>query len=197
MSRSLSKLHPTLKSGDEPFHADRKRLELTLLDWWRWDASDLVSNTTRGRLAEFIVAMALRLDPKIIRNDWAEYDLKMPLGENRFLKIEVKSKAYVQTWDQKKLSEISFTVKKTKSLAKRVADVYVLALLAEKNKRKIDPTNVNQWQFWVLTSGELNKRGRSQHSITLNSLKTEFGSAVSFQRLRTKVLRKAVACKLK
>jgi len=31
----------------------------TLRDFWAWAYSDLIGNTERGRLAEFIVAMAL------------------------------------------------------------------------------------------------------------------------------------------
>ena len=183
MSQAISTQLPKLKSGNEPFHADGTRLEFNLLDWWRWDASDLINNTTRGRIAEFIVAMALGLDMKFIRDSWAEYDLEMPLGK-KILKIEVKSKAYLQTWDQKgKVSQISFTVKKPKSASKRVADVYVLALLDERDREKLDPLNVNQWKFWAIPTKKLDDRKRSQHSIGLNSLKNEFGEAVSFKEL--------------
>ena len=32
-----------------------------VIDFWKWSVSDLVSNATRGRLAEFIVAKALKI----------------------------------------------------------------------------------------------------------------------------------------
>ena len=48
---------------------------------------DLVSNATRGRLAEFIVAKALKIDTSIARVEWQAYDL---ITRNE-IKIEVKS----------------------------------------------------------------------------------------------------------
>ena len=59
-------------------------MDLTLLDFWSWSASDLVSNATRGRLAEFIVANALGVESGI-REEWAAYDLATATG----IKIEV------------------------------------------------------------------------------------------------------------
>ena len=41
-----------LKSGSEPFLMSGQPLTANLLDFWRWSASDLVSNATRGVLAE-------------------------------------------------------------------------------------------------------------------------------------------------
>ncbi len=45
------------KTGDEPFLNEGDDA-YTLRDFWAWAYSDLVGNTERGRLAEFIVAMA-------------------------------------------------------------------------------------------------------------------------------------------
>jgi hypothetical protein len=50
-------------------------------------ASDLVSNSTRGVLAEFIVARALGLDTGV-RTEWQAFDLETASGK----KIEVKSR---------------------------------------------------------------------------------------------------------
>lgn len=38
----------------------------------------LVSNATRGRLAEFIVAAGLKIDTSGVRDEWAASDLDMP-----------------------------------------------------------------------------------------------------------------------
>jgi len=46
------------KTGDEPFLNAGNNV-YTLRDFWAWAYSDLIGNTERGRLAEFIVAMAL------------------------------------------------------------------------------------------------------------------------------------------
>ncbi len=78
------------KTGSEPFRNGDVLLSQTLLGFWRWAASDLVSNTLRGILAEYIVACALDL-PQEVRVEWDAFDLKTAQG----LKIEVKSAAYL------------------------------------------------------------------------------------------------------
>jgi hypothetical protein len=189
-------LIPKIKTGREQFHADSTSLGFTLERFWRWSVSDLVSNATRGRLAEFIVAQALRIDTKAVRDEWGSYDLKMPTGKTTYLKVEVKSAAYVQTWTQTQPSAIQFEVTKkwvwnspTKRWRhRRVADVYVFALLKEKRKNKVDPLNVGQWVFYVLPAKTLNNRERSQHSITLNSLKG-YAKEVDYFHLRDKVVK--------
>ena len=122
------------KTGEEVFIGVGKD-KLTLKDFWQWSSSDLVSNATRGILAEFLVAFALGLN-KSIRNEWDPYDLKTEKG----IKIEVKSAAYLQSWYQEKLSNITFNIRptfaydyQTNLLAKekkRQADLYVFCLLA-------------------------------------------------------------------
>jgi hypothetical protein len=105
------------------------------------------------------------------------YDLTTPEG----IKIEVKSAAYVQTWYQRVLSKISFSIKSARhwdpesnillAEPKRHADVYVFCLLKHEDKQSIDPLNMDHWDFYVLGTFELNNYKRSQHSITLNSLR--------------------------
>lgn len=172
----LGRLRACRKSGGERFAHDGTDAAFTLLDFWQWSASDLVSNATRGRLAEFIVAKALGIDTNGVRDEWAAYDLETAAG----LKIEVKSAAYVQSWHQEKLSSISFATPKTTawdpdtnridSLTKRQADIYVFALLAHTDKSTLDPTRLEQWRFYVAPTALLDGRKRSQHSITLKSL---------------------------
>jgi hypothetical protein len=152
--------------------------------------SDLVSNATRGRLAEYIVARALGISMHGVRSEWDAYDLNTPSG----VRVEVKSAAYLQTWHQAKLSPITFRTRPTRAWdpdtnilskqAKRQADVYVFALLAHTDKRSIDPLNVNQWQFFVLSREVLDGRTRSQHSITLRSLQALSAGPWSYGDLR-------------
>jgi hypothetical protein len=166
---------PKIKNGNEPL-VYKKALPFTLVDFWKWSVSDLISNATRGRLAEFIVATAVGVDLNIPRDEWAAFDLISPDG----IKIEIKSAAYLQSWFQKKLSLISFSIKpalywdgatnvqsKTKA---RHADVYVMCLLETKDQEKIDPLDLEQWKFYVLSVDAVNNYKRSQMSITLNSL---------------------------
>jgi hypothetical protein len=201
MVKELSRICPVRKSGNEPLHLNGHPLGVTLLDFWRWSSSDLVSNTTRGVLAEFIVASALGIKLDSVRDEWGAFDLITPEG----ITIEVKSAAYIQSWNQRSLSFITFRVPKTRAWnadtnvqekePRRQAQVYVFALLAHQDKASIDPLNVDQWRFFVLSTTVLDARTRSQHSITLRSLERLAGQAISYDELREAV-RRAVAEKV-
>jgi hypothetical protein len=163
------------------------------MDFWRWSASDLLSNATRGRFAEFIVARALDVPLDQVRDEWGAYDLLTPEGT----RVEVKSAAYIQSWHQTRPSIISFRVPKTRAWnaktnlqeteARRQAEVYVFALLAHSDQTTIDPLNVNQWQFFVLPTAVLDARTRSQHSITLRTLVGLSGGGVAYRELKKTV----------
>lgn len=195
---SLPRITPTLRAGSEPIHRDGQASDYTLLDFWRWSTSDLVSNATRGVLAEFLVAMALRVPLDQPREEWAAWDLTTPEG----IKVEVKSAAYVQSWTQKNLSKITFNTPKTRAWdaesnqqsheMRRQADVYVLCLLAHQDKRSIDPLDLSQWEFFVLPTSVLDERKRSQHSITLPSLLRLHGPGFEHAGLRDAVLKAAL-----
>lgn len=158
-------------AGSEPIHAGGKPTGICVSDFWRWSASDLLSNATRGVFAEFLVAQAIHHSTANPRKEWDKWDLNTPEGT----KVEVKSAAYLQSWEQKRLSDIRFLVPRPKSpdgtLMGRPADVYVFALLAHQDKTTVDPLDLSQWQFFALSARKLDDRKRSQHSITLPSLK--------------------------
>lgn len=175
-------------AGNEPFHDSGSPLGFDLLSHWQWASSDLVSNATRGILAEYLVAQALGVAADGVREEWAAYDLETPDGT----RIEVKSAAYIQNWQQPRLSQISLRVSKTirwdrysnryGSESKRHADVYVFALLAHKEQQTLNPIDVSQCEFFVLPTVVLDTRERSQHSITLPSLR-RLAEPVSFREL--------------
>jgi hypothetical protein len=83
----LNAIKFTRKTGNELFLCTRSKK--TLLNFWQWAYSDLIGNTERGAIAEYIVAIACNID-KNIRVSWDSYDLLLKNG----LKIEVKSSAY-------------------------------------------------------------------------------------------------------
>ena len=189
----LKRLTITRKEGRESFHTNGRQLNFDLLSFWQWSASDLVSNATRGIIAEYIVARALGLAEKGVRDEWAAFDLETLSG----VKVEVKSAAYIQSWHQKRLSSITFITPKTRAWdadtnvqsreVRRQADVYVFALLALTDKATVDPLNLDQWRFYVLPTAVLDARTRSQHSITLKSLEKLCDGAVTYTDLRKAV----------
>lgn len=163
------------KTGDEHFSSKAQPLELTLLDFWQWFASDLANNVLRGVLAEYIVAKGLGIETDV-RRSWEPYDLTTPSG----IKIEVKSAAYLQSWYHKKYSTISFGIKQTKAYdpdtnrfadeIKRQADVYVFCLLKHKDKAKLNPLDLDQWEFYLLEATVLNEKYSNRDSIGLANL---------------------------
>lgn len=193
MSDPLSPIVVARKVGIESLHLDGNALPINLLSFWQWSASDLVSNVTRGRLAEFIVATAIGVDISGIRNDWDAFDLTTPTG----LKIEVKSAAYVQSWLQGRLSDVVFRTPRTRAWdsttnrfsgePRRQAEVYVLALLHHRDKLTINPLDLRQWSFFVVATHILDKRTRSQHSITLRSLEA-LGPSLQYSELAASVI---------
>lgn len=172
----LKRRKASLKNGNECLTDNGLNTNYNLLDFWRWSVSDLLSNATRGRFAEFIVGTAIGINSENLRDEWDAYDLITDDG----IKIEVKSAAYIQSWDQKRFSTISFSIKPTKywdaetniyrDEPKRHADVYVFCLLKHKDKNTIDPLKLEQWDFYVLPTYRLDNYQRSQSSITINSL---------------------------
>jgi hypothetical protein len=189
IDKNLRKLPVTLKIGNEPLSNTGK----TLLDFWRWNGSDLASNATRGVLAEFIVATALKVNLSIPRDEWSAWDLTTQEG----IRIEVKSAAYLQSWTQKDFSRIVFSIRQARSWdgdsssitnkPQRPADVYIFCLLKHQKKETLNPLDLGQWEFYVVSTAELNNYPRSSTSITLASVqKLTYG--IPYEELRGAVL---------
>lgn len=182
------------KIGIESLNHNGQALAVNLLSFWQWSASDLVSNVTRGRLAEFIVATALGVDVTGVRNDWDAFDLTTPLG----LKIEVKSAAHIQSWFQTRLSKVVFqtaptrawdsATNRTSDECRRQADVYVLALLHHQDKATVNPLDLAQWSFFVVPTRVLDRRKGNPDSIALGPLQA-LVPAVQYSQLAASVIR--------
>ncbi len=184
------------KNGEEKFHVNGNPLPHDLLSFWQWSASDLVGNAMRGILAEYIVTTAIG---KVggNRTEWDAYDIET----NEGVKVEVKSCAYIQSWSQKKLSAIQFSIRptlgwdsKTNSYSTELArqsDVYVFCVLQHKNQETIDPLNMEQWTFYVLATSKLNQTVGGQKTITLGRLKELKPIIVSYGELSTSIQQSA------
>lgn len=159
------------KSGQERFIG----LNSSLLDYWSWAHSDIISNAERGKLAEYIVGCAVDSDAAY-RVEWDEVDLVSKDG----IRIEVKSSAYLQSWHQQRPSVIQFNIAPTKGWspetnlyddeARRHADVYVFCLFACRKQEQANPLDMTQWEFYVLSTKKLDKAVPYQKTIRLSSL---------------------------
>jgi len=179
------------KNGSESF----LNIEPTvrLLDFWSWAYSDLVDNTQRGKLAEFIISQAMNCADGISET-WGAYDILSPEG----IKIEVKTSAYIQSWHQTKLSDINFGIQKTiawnpntntySSESTRQADIYVFCVQNCKNQDELNPLDIAQWDFYPVATELLNRELGNQKTVGLNKLKSIGAKKCSYNELRSTIL---------
>ena len=84
MKNNFSVLTTIKKTGSEAFTHNFKSSHFNLLDYWQWSSSDLLTNTNRGIIAEFIIANAFGIADGI-KDEWLSYDLTTKEG----IKIEI------------------------------------------------------------------------------------------------------------
>ena len=162
------------KNGTEKFQIKNQTLNFDLSEFWSWNQSNLIENRTRGILAEFIVKKSLDIDSDN-RIEWDNFDLISNKGK----KLEIKSAAYIQSWEQQKYSEIKFGISQTvgtkdnpkyDGIKRRWTDFYIFCLLRNKDQKTINPLDLSQWTFFVLNTEVLNEQKPEQKTIGLNSL---------------------------
>lgn len=164
-------------NGNEEFTLGGKNSGITVNEFWSWAYSDLLNNTYRGVLAEFLVekSLAQNTPPRTqMRVDWAPYDLISPTGR----RIEVKSAAYLQSWEQDYYSKIIFDIAPHRAWdaktgfapeAKRNSDLYVFCIYTALSRDE-SMLNLDLWDFYVLPTSVLNERVPVQKTIGLQSL---------------------------
>lgn len=167
---------PRRMSGEEPILDATGSPAGRLIDVWRWAYSGTLGNTQRGVIAEYVVGLAVDGIRGGVRVDWDAFDLLTPDG----LKVEVKSAAYLQSWDQTSPSRIQFGVAETvgwtaatntyAEVLSRQADVYVFCLFTTTERGEANPLDTRQWRFWVTSTAHLAEVVGRQKTISLNAL---------------------------
>ena len=126
--------------------------------------------------AEFLVAAALGVlnEPRI---GWDAVDLRY---EGK--KIEVKSSAYVQSWEQRRLSRPDFDIKERLSWDAatntyevdpgRAADCYVFCLYTETDRSRANVLDIGKWQFYVLSAERINQELGRQQRVALSRIQS-------------------------
>ncbi len=171
--------------GDEPVSGTDARLR----DFWAWAYSDLRANTVRPMLAEYLVARAVgaHLRPRV---EWDPYDVLTPDG----LRLEVKSSAYLQAWEQTSLSSIDFGGLRARTWSPTGgysaagsynADGYVFAVHTAKEHATYDALDMDQWSFWVLPATEVAAMG--QRSLRLSVVDGMAGPPVRYAELAGRI----------
>ena len=165
----------------------------TVGDFWQWALSDLLQNTTRGILAEYIVAVLLGVDDKP-RSPWKAYDLILPDGRT----VEVKTMSRLQAWVQKRLSTPRVVIQPTRKwdpetgiMGKKPsfnASLYVLCYFNADNYNVADPLDLAQWEFFIFSKENIKKLLKERKSVSLKYLRTLGIKSVKAHELRAKVM---------
>ncbi len=118
--------------------------------------------------------------------EWDAYDVLAPSGA----RIEVKSSAYLQVWEQRGPSRISFSGLTGRTwnpqtgespTATYNADVYVFCVQTARRHEAYDPLDIDQWEFYVLSRTQVERLGYK--SIGLPTLSATAGSPILYARL--------------
>jgi hypothetical protein len=168
----------------------------TVADFWRWAMNDLQMNTTRGFLADYLVARAVEAQAPH-RVEWDVFDVLASDGT----RIEVKSSGYLQSWSPESVSKPMWMFKAIDITriwddelvsyvdvepAERV-DVWVFALQACDEPAAFDPTDIGQWRFWAVSNRRLLEHGT--RSIGIAGLEKLAGESVQYEKLAALVAR--------
>lgn len=166
-------------NGSEHFTVNGHEIDISMLAFWQWAYSDMTNNINRSVLAEYIVASALDtsgLATERTRIMWRPFDLLSRDG----YRIEVKSAAFVQSWDCKHPDHISFRIAPARlpdetgdynlnAPLQRNCDVYVFCVYKAMSKDE-SPLDLDLWDFYILPTKTLNEKKPTSKTITLKSL---------------------------
>lgn len=145
-------------------------LDVAASDFWRWAFSDLRDNTTRGILAEFLVAATVGRTAQR-RKGWDNFDVQTESG----IRVEVKASGYLQSWPQARHSQVNFGRvaartwdENTNTLGEEPevrADVFVFAVQTSEDHALYDALDVGQWEFYVVSAGPVRDCGSKSVTI--------------------------------
>ncbi|MCX6143486.1 MAG: hypothetical protein NTZ35_09715 [Ignavibacteriales bacterium] len=146
----------------------------TVLDFWSWAFSDLISGSNRGIFAEFLIGAVLGTT----ENARIEWDVADHIYRGR--KIKVKSAAYIEHWLQSKPSRISFPVnhiqrKEIKTSIPGLTlyprpEVYVFCVFDVRERNEADMLDMGKWLFYPVAAHVIESKYRRKKSITLKEV---------------------------
>lgn len=177
--------HTVPAAGEPAFDQPFIGMAATYGDFLRYVVPDLRTNTTRGLLAEMMVARATGATKR--NPEWMAFDVLHPDGATR---IEVKASGYLQSWVQARPSKIVFTSLATRAwdpvtgeASERTynADVYVFCVQTAIDHASYNPMDTRQWQFYVVAGSQVAATG--YRSMGLNTVTRLAGAPVSYPEL--------------
>ena len=163
-------------SGAEVFSFNGEDNGLSILDFWRFEFSNLTD--IQGYVAEYLVARALGKEQPDNCVGWTDYDI---LYQGK--RIEVKATAYYQAWKQS--GEIckrrTFSIKQ-----KEKNDMYVFCLLLGENRIEANPLKLEQWEFYVVPTKTIIEKCGTNKTISLERIRA-IAPMTDFNRIKEAV----------
>lgn len=187
----LDRTAPDLLTGSEPLTLEGKPAGFTVLDFWRFQHSNLWD--VQEEIAEFIVAKALGQDLPYNKNGWTLWDINY-----RGKRIEIKETGYYHSWrtDGKVSQQRTFGITKAysrykdnQSEFKRQNDIYVFCLNTGETKEASNPLELDNWRFWVVPTETINRLCGDNKTISLGRVKSITGQkeGVGYSELKEAV----------
>lgn len=164
-------------SGKESFSYGGEKLEepATITDFWRYQYSNIWNLTSD--LSEYIVAHALGIQSPVNRGYWALWDIRYM----NHVRIEVKATADFHCWTQSGdkptprvfgINQAHSRYKDTTSLKCRQSDIIVFCHNRGRSAEEIYPLDVKNWDFYILSTDDIDKHCNNQKTISLNRVRT-------------------------
>lgn len=191
----LGKEHTTeraeMLNGNEVFKQNGIELGFSVMDYWRFQFSNLVDNL--GYVAEFLIAQALSKDEPDNCNGWTVYDVGY-----RGKRIEVKATSYWQSWKASHIisEQRNFSIRKTyldyqnnKSDKARQNDIYIFCLDKGRDEKSSNPMNLENWVFYVVPTKVINKMFGDQKVLSLKRLEKieKYGEGIMYDQIKENV----------
>ena len=151
-----------LLNGNEKFTLDGNDTGISVSEFWSWAYSDLLNNTLRGVLAEFLVKKSFSFLPPPEKS-WTE---------DYFSHI-IFDIAPKRAWNP----QTGYSPERS-----RHSDLYVFCLYTARSREQ-SIRNLDLWEFYVLPTSVLDQQKPNQKSIALNSLLSLEPIKTNFQDL--------------
>lgn len=164
-----------------------KGSDTKILDFWKWACSDIIIPSNRNDYAMFLVANALELT-KMPRIYWENSDLRY-----RKKRISIKTSAFVEHWKQKRPKRLSFDISPKKGIdaattesltyRNRYSEIYIFAVLNQRELKNIDVLDLDQWQFYIVRTEALDREHFDTKKLGIRAL-NNLASPVHFSRIK-------------
>jgi hypothetical protein len=94
--------------------------------------------------------------------------------------IDFDSKQVREEWD--------YDIDKRSNISKRHSDIYVFCHLKHKDQETIDPLKMEQWDFYVVATKEINDKLGKQGTLSLGTLK-KTTSPIEYKQIKIEIQR--------